>query len=127
MRTKRKPRTNVASLRDIPNVGPATERDLHRLGIRTPAGLIGRDGIVLYRRLCQITGVRYDPCCADVFIAVVDYMNGAPAAPWFRYTARRKALMPPPAPAKKRPSSRPKARPTRPTAARASHPRATSS
>jgi hypothetical protein len=38
-------------------------------------------------------GVRHDPCLADVFLAAVDYMNGAPKRPWHWYTARRKKLM----------------------------------
>ena len=28
----------------------------------------------------------------DTFMAVVDFMRGAPAAPWWAYTAQRKAL-----------------------------------
>jgi predicted flap endonuclease-1-like 5' DNA nuclease len=33
----------VATLEDIPNVGPAVAADLRRLGITAPADLLGRD------------------------------------------------------------------------------------
>ena len=89
----RKPRTGVASHRDIPNVGPRTEGDFHRLGITRPAQLIGKDGLSLYRKLCRVDGVRHDPCCIDVFMAAVDYMGGAPKRPWSKYTATRKKLL----------------------------------
>jgi hypothetical protein len=80
------------TLRQMPNVGPATERDLHLLGIRRPAQLVGRDPQQLYRALERRTGRRQDPCVLDTFMAVVDFAEGAPARPWFRYTARRKSL-----------------------------------
>jgi hypothetical protein len=104
--SRRSARSGVARLRDIPNVGPATERDFLRLGITDPSGLAGQDGLRLYRRLCRVDGVRHDPCCADVFLAAVDYMNGAPARPWRDYTGKRKKLMgknEPPSRARRRP------------------------
>lgn len=78
-------------LEQLPNVGPALAADLRRIGIGTPAALRGEDAYALYRRLCQATGGRQDPCVLDTFMAVVDFMQGAPAAPWWKYTARRKA------------------------------------
>jgi hypothetical protein len=86
------PRRNPESLREIPNVGPATVGDLARLGIRTPAQLRGKNAIRLYERLCRIDGVRHDPCVIDVFMAASDFVGGAPARPWWKYTARRKAM-----------------------------------
>jgi hypothetical protein len=47
---------------------------------------------VLYQRLCAVTGQRQDPCVLDTFLAATDFMAGAPAAPWWTYTAQRKAL-----------------------------------
>lgn len=85
------PRTDVRRLEDIPNVGPATAGDLRRIGIAEPAQLVGADGFVLFERLCAATGHGHDPCCIDVFLAAVDYMNGAPARPWWHYTPIRKA------------------------------------
>jgi hypothetical protein len=94
------------TLLQLPNVGPAMVRDLESIGIRTPQALVGRDGFSLYRDLCRATGVRHDPCVLDTMLAVVDFMAGAPPAPWWAYTARRKLQFgqvpepfdPPPAP-----------------------------
>jgi hypothetical protein len=80
------------ALEQLPNVGPAMARDLRRLGIHTPQALKDRDGVQLYHALCEATGHRQDPCVLDTFLAVVDFMNGAPPAPWWAYTARRRAL-----------------------------------
>mgnify|MGYP000929561606 CR=1 FL=1 len=80
------------TLEQIPNIGPAIAGDLRLLGISKPAELRGRDAFVLYQQLCAITGVRQDPCVLDTFLAAVDFMRGAAAAPWWRYTAERKAL-----------------------------------
>ena len=56
---------------DLVSVGPATIRDLELLGIRTVAALVARDPRRLYERLCDLTGVRQDPCVEDVFSAAV--------------------------------------------------------
>lgn len=89
----RKPRTNVASLTDIPNVGKQTAGDFHRLGITDPQQLVGKDGLKLYKALCKRDGARHDPCVIDVFMAAVDYMEGAPKRDWWWYTPRRKKLL----------------------------------
>lgn len=82
--------SEVRRFTDIPNVGPATAGDFETLGLHSPAELAQCDAYVLYRRLCTLTGVRHDPCVIDVFLAVIDFMNGAPARPWWHYTAQRK-------------------------------------
>jgi predicted flap endonuclease-1-like 5' DNA nuclease len=98
-------RMRVAALEDIPNVGPSIAGDLRRLGIRAPRELAGRDPYALYEALNRATGTRHDPCLLDTFIAAVRFMEGAPARPWWKYTAERKrtlatraarALPPPP-------------------------------
>ena len=81
---------DVATLEDIPNVGPAVAADLRRLGITAPADLLGRDPYALYEDLCGITGQRHDPCLLDTFIAAVRFMAGEPKKPWWKYTAERK-------------------------------------
>lgn len=78
-------------LEQLPNIGPALAADLRRLGIRHPGELAARDPFALYRGLCQATGRRQDPCVLDTFMAVVDFMQGGPARPWWTYTAQRKA------------------------------------
>ncbi len=79
------------TLEQLPNVGPALAADLRLIGILHPHELRGQDPYALYRRLCQATGVRQDPCVLDTFMAATDFVAGAPAAPWWAYTARRKA------------------------------------
>ena len=81
---------DVATLEDIPNVGPAVAADLRRLGITAPADLLGRDPYAMYDDLCRITGQRHDPCLLDTFIAAVRFMAGEPKKPWWSYTAERK-------------------------------------
>ena len=107
-------RMRIAALEDIPNVGPSIAGDLRRLGIRAPRELAGRDPYALYDALNRATGTRHDPCLLDTFIAAVRFMEGAPARPWWKYTAERKrtlatqaarALPPSPSRAKKPPAS----------------------
>ena len=83
----------VRRFTDIPNVGPATAGDFARLGLHAPMELASCDAFTLYRRLCDIDGVRHDPCVIDVFLAAVDFMRGAPARPWWAYTTERKARL----------------------------------
>jgi len=56
-------------LRDLYSVGPATERDLHLLGITRVEQLVGQDARKLYDRLGRLSGKRCDPCQMDVFSA----------------------------------------------------------
>lgn len=83
-------RTDIPNLSAIPNVGPASAADLRRIGIRTPADLIGQDPFQMYDTLCRLTGTRHDPCVLDVFLAAVRFMEGAPPRKWWFYTAERK-------------------------------------
>lgn len=80
------------ALEQIPNIGPALADDLRRIGVRHPRELANKDAFVLYQQLCAATGQRHDPCVLDTFMAATDFMRGAPAAPWWHYTAHRKAL-----------------------------------
>jgi hypothetical protein len=81
---------DVARLEEIPNVGPAIAGDLRRLGIMSPADLLGRDPYAMYDELCRLTGQHHDPCLLDTFIAAVRFMAGEPSRPWWKYTAERK-------------------------------------
>lgn len=80
------------SLEQIPNIGASLAADLRLIGIRHPRDLAGRDAFVLYQALCAKTGQRQDPCVLDTFMAATDFMRGAAPAPWWTYTAQRKAL-----------------------------------
>ena len=90
-----KDRATYLELTQLPNIGPTTAGDLRLLGIRSPAQLAGRDPYAMYDSLCRATGQRHDPCVIDVFISAVRFMEGAPARPWWRYTAERKARLGP--------------------------------
>jgi hypothetical protein len=79
-------------LEQLPNIGPSLAASLRRIGVHAPRQLKGRDAFALYRQLNAATGTRQDPCVLDTFMAAVDFMDGAAAAPWWAYTARRKAL-----------------------------------
>ena len=78
-------------LEQLPNVGPAIAADLRRIGVRHPRELATRDAFELYQALCRASGRRQDPCVLDTFLAATDFMRGAPARPWWAYTAERKA------------------------------------
>jgi hypothetical protein len=78
------------TLEQLPNIGPALAADLRLIGIAQPRDLIGQDGYALYHRLCEVTRVRHDPCVLDTFLAATDFMQGAPATPWWQYTPQRK-------------------------------------
>ena len=80
------------TLEQLPNIGPSLAASLRLIGIREPQDLRGKDAFVLYQKLCAATGQRQDPCVLDTFMAATDFMRGAPAAPWWKYTAERKAL-----------------------------------
>ena len=76
----------------LPNIGPSLAADLRALGLQHPRELAHRDPFVLYQSLCARSGRRQDPCVLDTFMAITDFMRGAPAAPWWNYTAQRKVL-----------------------------------
>jgi len=80
-------------LEDLPNIGPKMAADFRLLGIAKPAQLKGQDPYRLYEKLCEMTGVRQDPCVLDVFIAATRFMGGDPARPWWHYTAERKRTL----------------------------------
>ena len=88
---KAKSAAECLQLEQLPNIGPSLAADLRRVGIQTPADLRGADAFGLYRRLCEVTGTRHDPCVLDTFMAATDFMGGAAPAPWWNYTATRKA------------------------------------
>ncbi|NQT36680.1 MAG: mitomycin resistance protein [Planctomycetes bacterium] len=83
-------RRELKDLEQLPNIGPALAAKLRLLGIAQPADLCGRDPYVMYEELNQLTGRRVDPCVLDVFLAVVRFMDGQPAKPWWKFTPQRK-------------------------------------
>ena len=87
-------RERLERLTDLPNVGPAMARDFVLMGFSHPGELAGADPLVLYRRLCGLTGQRQDPCVLDTFISVCRFLEGEEARPWWAYTGERKRLFP---------------------------------
>jgi len=77
-------------LEQLPNVGPSIASDLRLIGIQRPQELAERDAYELYQALGRAAGRRQDPCVLDTFMAATDFMRGAPARPWWAYTAERK-------------------------------------
>ncbi|CAD0313186.1 hypothetical protein CFBP498_11600 [Xanthomonas hortorum pv. vitians] len=86
-------RNHLLCLTDLPNVGPACEKDLRLIGIRVPAQLRGRDAYDMYAQLCLRTGVLHDPCVIDVFLSIVRFMEGEAPGPWWSFSAERKAKL----------------------------------
>jgi hypothetical protein len=58
-------------LRDLAGVGPAIESDFRLLHVHTVPELAGCDGDELYKRLCDITHTRQDPCVLDTLRCAV--------------------------------------------------------
>jgi hypothetical protein len=83
-------RETVSELTELPNIGKAMAADLHLIGIDHPQELIGKDPFALHEALCRVTGKRQDPCVIDVFMAVVRFMEGGEALPWWSFTEERK-------------------------------------
>lgn len=82
--------TLLAQLKRIPNVGPAIARDLVKLGVGHPEQLATMDPDAMYDRLCELTGVRQDPCVWDTFAAVVAYAKDGQRRAWWEFTPERK-------------------------------------
>lgn len=91
---KAKTAAEVKRFRDIPNIGPAMEGDFALLGIKTPASLAKQDPYKLYKKINTLTKSRVDPCVLDTYMAAIDFMNGAKAQPWWKYTKERKEKYP---------------------------------
>lgn len=87
-------RTRLQQLTDLPNIGPAMAEDLRRLGINVPQDLLGKDAYQLYESLCVLDGREHDRCVLDVFLSIVDFMQGGEPQPWWAFTAQRKTQWP---------------------------------
>lgn len=86
--------SEAEAFEQLPNIGKAMAEDFRELGLKHPRELATQDPLALYQRLCKLSGQRQDPCVLDTFMAAVDFMQGAPARPWWDYTAARKQQFP---------------------------------
>lgn len=83
-------RALVRCLTDLPNIGKESAKDLRLLGYTYPEDIAGECPFDMYKRLCEITGVRHDPCVIDVFMSVTEFLDGKPPRPWWEFTNSRK-------------------------------------
>jgi hypothetical protein len=85
---------DTRTLRHLAGVGPAIEKDFHLLGVHDVPALAASNGDELYRRLCQLTGTRQDPCVLDTFRCAVAQARdpGLPAdqSNWWWWSRLRK-------------------------------------
>ena len=82
------------TLLDLSSVGKATLKDFELLEIKTVDELVDKKAEDLYSKLCQITGVRQDPCVEDVFSAAIAQARD-PDLPlaqcqWWYWSGKRK-------------------------------------
>lgn len=89
-RPKARTAADCEHLEQLPNIGASLAADLRSIGITSPHELATRDALALYDELCRRSGKRQDPCVLDTFMAITDFMRGAPPAPWWAYTPVRK-------------------------------------
>lgn len=86
---------DTRTLLDLAGIGRSLEGDLRRLGVGSVAALARRDPDRLYRRLCDLTGVRQDPCVLDAFRCAVaqarDPLLPAARRCWWWWSRERKA------------------------------------
>jgi nucleotidyltransferase/DNA polymerase involved in DNA repair len=82
-------------LKDLFSIGPATLRDLARLGIHSVPQLAKQQPEKMYTRLKRLTGRHQDICVLDVFEAAVAQARN-PLLPgeqcqWWYWSRRRKS------------------------------------
>ena len=85
-------RETISHLEELPNIGKAFAGDLRLIGIHHPKDLIGKDPFHLYDELCRVSGKKHDPCVIDVFMSVIQFMEGGEPLPWWSFTDERKKL-----------------------------------
>ncbi len=88
------PQLKPRRLIDLISVGPATVKDFEVLGITSVEQLVDADPQQLYERLCEVTGLRHDICCLDVFRTAVKQAED-PKLPreqcnWWYWSSQRK-------------------------------------
>jgi hypothetical protein len=71
----------LQDLQRIPGIGPSLAQDFIDLGIRSVAGLRGRDPQKLYDKLCRITGEQQDRCVLYTFRCAVYFASEAQPDP----------------------------------------------
>ena len=83
-------RETVSKLEQLPNIDKKMASYLEIADIKTPQSLRGKNAFDLYYKLCEKTGKKFDPCVIDVFMSVIDFMEGGEPSPWWEFTNERK-------------------------------------
>ena len=79
-----------SELLSLKNVGPATMKDLHLLGITTVEQLRYETADNLYEEIQKITKTKHDHCVWDVFAAIIHEAKTGEKTPWWYWSAIRK-------------------------------------
>lgn len=90
---KNRDRDTITELESLPNIGKAMASYLRLIGIDEPKKLIGKDPFKMYDQLCEKQGKQIDPCALDIFISIVNFMEGGEAQPWWMFTKKRKEIL----------------------------------
>jgi hypothetical protein len=59
-------------LKDLRGIGKKMLEDFDQLGIKSVNQLKSRDADRLYLRMCEISGVRQDPCVLDTYRCAIE-------------------------------------------------------
>lgn len=85
----------IRTLASLRSVGPATQRDLHLLGIDSVELLARQNPLDLYENLQNLVGLPVDICMLDVFACAVAQASDPHLPPeecdWFWWSKERKA------------------------------------
>ena len=82
-------------LQDLRGIGRAMMRDFEMLEVRSVGQLARCDADDLYKRLCQLTNTRQDPCVLDTFTCAIAQARDPRLAPekcdwWYWSTVRKR-------------------------------------
>lgn len=82
-------------LQDLGSIGKAMLEDFSVLGINSVAELSKKDPDKLYKKLCELTGVRHDVCVLDTFHCAVAQAKNPDLSKkqrqWWYYSQLRKS------------------------------------
>ena len=85
-------------LKNLRGIGKKMLEDFDRLGVTSVSQLKSRDAEELYRRMCEISGQRQDPCVLDTYRSAIEQARN-PDLPeeqrdWWYWSRVRKGTSP---------------------------------
>ena len=85
-------------LKNLRGIGKKMLEDFDKLGVRSVSQLKSRDADELYRRMCEISGQRQDPCVLDTYRCAIEQARN-PDLPeeqrdWWYWSRVRKGASP---------------------------------